>query len=1460
MLFAAAGAQFCCCCARAAAALHRACSAMILFGNPLSKVVRLFVLVLAVFVIAVTHASNSTTDEVMNHSTNHSSDTHSEHTAHESIIVTLMYPMVILTIGALVEHFFSHSPIPYTVIIFLIGAIIGIIQDSLEGSLEETLCSAANKSACAFGDLSISANQVAEIDPHFLLNVFLPILIFESAFSTDWHVFKNVLGNAALLAGPGLVIASGLTACWVIFCRFNTTAIGSDWETSNRRWGMGLLFGAISSATDPVAVVSVLKTVGASKYLSVTIEGESLLNDGVAVVAFYVLFDAVRFGAPIDGGEVTTTFFVMAGLGVLWGLAMGLIVTSWISLAYDQPMVEITATVMAAYLTYFIGEEYFGVSGVLAVVALGIYFSAVGHYSITPAVLHELHGLWEWLGFLANTLVFGITGVLITRPTIQMLQLDSASNWASLLGNCVTLNLALLLIRALVFLMFFPVLHFCGKQGYKMDWRDCFISTWGALRGAVGLALAMVVSLDARARDVNGTECSYEIRFDAIYVVNDDGLCGGILLNGTTHEDIQADVISYKKFSEHMLIGVVSVVCFTLLFNSTTIKPLMACLKMNELSDIQLRLFEMAMEKIDDAAVNEIDVLREATSLQGVDWETVRASRYEVTRRNDLAMSKSLLERLRSKRRATIMKSEAAKLEARRRFLAACMSSYHKQNEQAVLSGRSLRILTEANNDAIDHDCGLHEEWLSIVKSVPFLGLVDYMATVENEDLFKCDAGVMFRLIRNRQWHVFLLLLHLRTRKNRCMNWIVGRFVVSSIGRACDTASAFMGAREDAIDLLRHYLEQEANYSTFYTTAQADMAIAARAVLCCQRFFPDIVRSAETNRATRIILYLQKTRTLGLIEEGVLDPVLGSKVVHSLDERIKSVMLSQRLCPKLSSNTKHVLLNEIAWLRGLPADVMHDVEASAVTHEFQIDDVIVDFGQRPEYIYVIVHGSVSIHMDMQANTLGSSMKALLDEGLLEQAENEEQKAVEKHEAAMKRRKSHGPSAVYPADHAGEHGDGTNGHGHGGHGHGHGHGKIQRRRSQVARRLSKKMVHKAGSTRDLFLGKMKLPVVQLHTGSSIGELSWINERASRTKFCARASSTTVELIGIPINFVKNCKPIQESLWMTTGRKIVETVLSKQGRFKTWPKQQLVREVSKWKITQTAKLASQNHYTAVSFCMPVVLMHGEAFKLKHRCRVTKKNEQDPTLGDFQIIMTQREMMEAAEHDHVLGRLDGPRYLRPHVADDRIDDTTATTVTWYIRSESWLCYNDHARFHYITGAGEAARDNSAYSNMRNVFRQFVLGHDDINAHMATDADVARVAQEAGDSATALSMHAAIMMRRMARKGTWRVAQRLAEIQKAKHDVLDDNIDGVVVSKVADLKSGSQTAYSPKAAFETKSAVHPDNKPTTPEDTRSASGGEQSVVMEDVSDGETETGNSQVQEPVSPIEVSENSEITEL
>lgn len=202
-----------------------------------------------------------------------------------------------------------------------------------------------------------------------------------------------------------------------------------------QEWSIPLvfIFGAMLSATDPVAVVALLKELGASKKLATMIEGESLMNDGTAVVVFNVLLAAVQDSSKaIEPGTVALTFVQMAIGGPIFGVFMGAISVFWLGFVFNDHNIEITISLATAYLTFFIGEKYLKVSGVLALVFLGIYYGAIGRTRISPEVEEFLHEFWEYLAFLANTLIFLITGVTIAY--YKVIQNGTLEDYALLLA------------------------------------------------------------------------------------------------------------------------------------------------------------------------------------------------------------------------------------------------------------------------------------------------------------------------------------------------------------------------------------------------------------------------------------------------------------------------------------------------------------------------------------------------------------------------------------------------------------------------------------------------------------------------------------------------------------------------------------------------------------------------------------------------------------------------------------------------------------------------------------------------------------------------------------------------------------------------------------------------------------------------------------------------------------------
>ena len=450
-----------------------------------------------------------------------------------------------LVIGAGTRHFMKNSPLPFTVSLLLFGFIFGVMNRfGWFGSLEF---------------LYESINWAAEIDPHLILYVFLPTLIFEAAFGMDVHTFRKSVSNAILLAVPGIILALVLTAAIIMGMK----AGGLGFEGWG--WTMALLFGTVVSATDPVAVVALLKELGASKKLGTLIEGESLLNDGTAIVIFSVLL------LSITGGEASTgpvlEFLRVAFGGILVGVIFGWITLRWVKRVFNDAMIEISLIIAAAYLTFFVAEHFFHVSGVLGLVALGLMMGGIGNTRISPEVKHFLHEFWEIAAFIANTLIFIIVGVVIAS--------DVTFTGMGLL-KLLIIYVGIHLVRALVIALLYP---FMRRLGYGLPRKDAYVLWYGALRGAIGLALALMVAGEA-----------------------------GIA------KEIRDDFLFYTA-------GIVSL---TLLINATTIKFLVRKLGLTRIAPAKALMLARAKSYLRNATEESITQFRNDRYIKRANWDEVR--------------------------------------------------------------------------------------------------------------------------------------------------------------------------------------------------------------------------------------------------------------------------------------------------------------------------------------------------------------------------------------------------------------------------------------------------------------------------------------------------------------------------------------------------------------------------------------------------------------------------------------------------------------------------------------------------------------------------------------------------------------------------------------------------------------------------------------------------------------------
>jgi Na+/H+ antiporter len=379
-------------------------------------------------------------------------------------LVVVLVATVALAAGAAMQALSARTRVPYTIAMLVLGLLVGFAVRRLTAA------------SSAPGEMTQVLGRMEQISPHLIIFVFLPALVFQSAFAFDPYLFRKKLAAIGILAGPALLACAGLTAALMV----GLTRWSWGWG-----WSAALVFGALISATDPVSVVAILDELGAPKRLRVFVEGESLLNDGTSIVTFSVLLGLLG-GAELAIGEALLRFvwFVVGGAGV--GLALALLASAWIRRIFNKPLVEISLTIVLAYAAMIVAEKLVHVSGVIAVVTAGLTMSSIGKTRISPEVSQFLGRFWDLLSYIANTLIFFLVGVAISTHVERAALTDLALVAGGFLGAIV--------IRFLVVFALRPLLD---RVGGRISAAESVVLSWGGLRGAVSLALALIVSQQA---------------------------------------------------------------------------------------------------------------------------------------------------------------------------------------------------------------------------------------------------------------------------------------------------------------------------------------------------------------------------------------------------------------------------------------------------------------------------------------------------------------------------------------------------------------------------------------------------------------------------------------------------------------------------------------------------------------------------------------------------------------------------------------------------------------------------------------------------------------------------------------------------------------------------------------------------------------------------------------------------
>ena len=361
--------------------------------------------------------------------------------------------VILFAIASLVAILARRARVPYTVALVVVGLLIGALH----------------------------VVEAPRLTKELLFTIFLPGLVFEAAYNTHASELRATWRTIATLAIPGVVIAIGLTAALVVMMTslFGLGLTGFTWRDA-------LVFAALVAATDPIAVVSLFREMGVPARLTTMIEAESLFNDGTSIVVLSLVLAYVA-GSTTSIPALAGRFAFVIGGGAAIGLLIG-VGLARLTKELDDPMVEITLTTIAAYGS-FVAAERLHLSGVIATVTAGLVLGTYGReVAMSEATRISVDVFWEYVAFALNSVVFLLIGFEVQLSNLVVVAVPIALAFTALV-------VARLAIVSAVTAGFRRT-----SEGVSPAWA--MILTWGGLRGALSMVLALALPLDFPRREL----------------------------------------------------------------------------------------------------------------------------------------------------------------------------------------------------------------------------------------------------------------------------------------------------------------------------------------------------------------------------------------------------------------------------------------------------------------------------------------------------------------------------------------------------------------------------------------------------------------------------------------------------------------------------------------------------------------------------------------------------------------------------------------------------------------------------------------------------------------------------------------------------------------------------------------------------------------------------------------------
>lgn len=375
-----------------------------------------------------------------------------------TLITVLLFISTFLLGATALQSWSNKTGFPYTVALLLSGFVTQFVVHALHLELHLTLSS------------------------DIIYFVLLPILLFEAAQHLIFHQFKLQFKTITAFATVGVMISIGVVAAVL------SIALGMP-------VGPALLFGSIISATDPIAVLALFKSLGAPKRLGLIADGESMFNDATGVIAFKVVSSFVVAGTVFEASKLTASLgnFLYVFIGsMVFGAIFGYVGTLLAKLVKNDRVLNMAISLATGLGSFVAAEHFFHFSGVISTVLAGIVFGNVGRLALSHHILHWTEEMWEVLGFVSLSLVFFFAAF--------NMHLDIFGHYGLKL---VYVILAVLLARAASVYITAAWTNksrlFSDEPNMPMSWQH--IMNWGGLRGVIPLVLAYSLPEDYMYRE-----------------------------------------------------------------------------------------------------------------------------------------------------------------------------------------------------------------------------------------------------------------------------------------------------------------------------------------------------------------------------------------------------------------------------------------------------------------------------------------------------------------------------------------------------------------------------------------------------------------------------------------------------------------------------------------------------------------------------------------------------------------------------------------------------------------------------------------------------------------------------------------------------------------------------------------------------------------------------------------------